>query len=429
VDAVPHALAYAGDQFGQFVPQLGDGRALMLGEVKDRHGIRQDVQLKGSGRTPYSRRGDGRAGLGPVLREYLLAEAMQALGVPTTRALAVVATGEPVFRERPLPGAVLTRVAASHVRVGSIQYCAARRDWAGVQAWVDYTLRRHYPEQQETGAPALALLQAVAERQALLIARWLQVGFIHGVMNTDNMALSGQTIDYGPCAFMDGYDPATVFSSIDHWGRYAFGKQPAMAAWNLLRLAEALLPVLEAERAGEGRKGAEAVLAAFPERLQAHWLAGMRHKLGLLQPEEGDHERIAALLQIMDDGRADYTLTFRLLTAPLQEGERGVAQWCSGFDNAEAAQQWLQGWLARIRREGGSDQQRIEAMHRVNPLYIPRNDRVEKALTAVLEDGDWQPYRQLYQVLQNPFQEQAGMQAYSAPPPPSWGDYQTFCGT
>src|ERR1700722_8669249 len=310
--AEPISTAYAGHQFGGFVPQLGDGRAILLGEVIDRSGVRRDIQLKGAGRTPFSRRGDGRAALGPVLREYLVSEAMHALGIPTTRALAAVTTGERVFRETPLPGAILTRVAASHIRVGTFQYFAARGDMEAVERLSDYVIDRHYPKARASERARLALLRIVVERQALLVARWMHVGFIHGVMNTDNTALSGETIDFGPCAFMDFYDPATAFSAIDELGRYAYGNQPTIAKWNLARFAETLLPLLDPnpERAIEL---ANEAISAFTSRFQEHWLAGMRDKLGLASNEEGDLELAHAFLRAMHESAADFTLTFRRL--------------------------------------------------------------------------------------------------------------------
>ena len=310
--AEPIAMAYAGHQFGNFVPQLGDGRAILLGEVVDRDGERRDVQLKGAGRTPFSRRGDGRAALGPVLREYLVSEAMHALGIPTTRALAAVSTGETVFRDRQLPGAVLTRVASSHIRVGTFQYFAARGDMEAVERLSGYVIDRHFPEARASERPPLALLQIVVERQALLVARWLHIGFIHGVMNTDNTALSGETIDFGPCAFMDSYDPATTFSAIDELGRYAYGNQPTIAQWNLARFAETLLPLLDPNPERAVELASEAI-SAFTSRFQEHWLAGMRGKLGLSSNEEGDLELAQALLRAMHENAADFTLTFRRL--------------------------------------------------------------------------------------------------------------------
>jgi serine/tyrosine/threonine adenylyltransferase len=308
--ASPLAQAYAGHQFGNFVPQLGDGRALLLGEVIDRHGRRRDIQLKGSGRTPFSRGGDGRAAIGPVLREYLIGEAMHALGIPTTRALAAVMTGEPIYRETVLPGAVLTRVAASHIRVGTFQYFAARGELDKLRRLSDYVIERHYPELQGHATPYLALLEKVSDRQASLVASWMHVGFIHGVMNTDNMTISGETIDYGPCAFMDHYDPATVFSSIDHHGRYCYANQPKIAQWNLARLAETLLPLIDTDDEKAIARATE-VLAAFAEHYERYWLAGMRAKLGLVQEEDGDTDLVTSLLNVMQAGRIDWTLTFR----------------------------------------------------------------------------------------------------------------------
>jgi len=321
--AEPIAVAYAGHQFGSFVPQLGDGRAILLGEVIDRSGRRRDIQLKGSGRTPFSRRGDGRAALGPVLREYVVSEAMHALGIPTTRALAAVATGEPVYREEVLPGAVLTRVAASHIRVGTFQFFAARGDQDGVRTLADHVLARHYPELAEAERPYLALLAGVAERQARLVAHWMHVGFIHGVMNTDNMAVSGETIDYGPCAFMDAYDPQTVFSAIDHGGRYAFANQPNIALWNLARLAETLLPLIDPDPQAAIGQAREA-LGGFAERFEGFWLDGMRRKLGLATAEADDQALANGLLQAMAQGTADFTLTFRRL-CDAAEAARSVA--------------------------------------------------------------------------------------------------------
>jgi uncharacterized protein YdiU (UPF0061 family) len=313
--AEPIAMAYAGHQFGNFVPQLGDGRAILLGEVVDRNGERRDIQLKGAGRTPFSRRGDGRAALGPVLREYLVSEAMHALGIPTTRALAVVSTGEPVYRDRQLPGAVLTRVASSHIRVGTFQYFAARGDMEAVKRLSGYVIDRHFPEARASERPPLALLQIVVERQASLVARWMHVGFIHGVMNTDNTALSGETIDFGPCAFIDSYDPATTFSAIDVFGRYAYANQPTIAKWNLARFAETLLPLLDPDPKRAVELANEAI-SAFTSRFQAHWLAGMRDKLGLSSNDEVDLELAHSLLRAMYENAADFTLTFRRLGDP-----------------------------------------------------------------------------------------------------------------
>ena len=340
--AEPIAMAYAGHQFGSFVPQLGDGRAILLGEVLDRNGERRDVQLKGAGRTPFSRRGDGRAALGPVLREYLVSEAMHALGIPTTRALAAVSTGEPVYRDRPLPGAVLTRVASSHIRVGTFQYFAARGDLEAVERLSDYVMDRHYPDARDAERPRLALIQAVVERQALLIARWMHVGFIHGVMNTDNTALSGETIDFGPCAFLDAYDPATAFSAIDEFGRYAYANQPAIAQWNLARFAETLLPLVDPNPERAVELASEAI-AAFASRYQEHWLAGMREKLGISSHEDGALDLVRDLLQAMHENAADFTLTFRRLCAAAAD-ETADAEARGLFANPGAYDRWAMRW-------------------------------------------------------------------------------------
>jgi uncharacterized protein YdiU (UPF0061 family) len=426
VDAEPIALAYAGHQFGQFVPQLGDGRALLLGEVVDVHGRRWDVQLKGSGPTPFSRRGDGRAAVGPVLREWLVSEAMHALGVPTTRALAVVTTGDAVMRERVLPGGVLTRVAASHIRVGTFQYFAARGDDEAVRLLAEHVIARHYPDVAGATRPALALLDAVAARQAALVARWLQVGFIHGVMNTDNMAVSGETIDYGPCAFMDVYDPATVFSSIDHGGRYAFANQPRIAQWNLARFAETLLPLIDPDTDGAIAAATE-VLNAFAARFEYEWVAGMRAKIGLATEDGDDRELVQGLLDVMHAGRADYTLTFRALCAAAAEpgGDVGVR---ALFAEPAAFDAWAARWRMRLARDPHSPAERSRAMCRVNPLFIARNHRVEQALAAALDD-DFGPFTRLSAVLARPFDDQPEYAEYALPPRADERVCQTFCGT
>ena len=428
------AQAYAGHQFGGFSPQLGDGRALLLGEVIDKHGRRRDIAFKGSGRTPFSRGGDGKAALGPVLREYLIGEAMHALGIPTTRALAAVTTGEAVHRERNLPGAVLTRVAASHIRVGTFQFVTARGDEALLRKLADYVIARHYPELKGQADPYLGLLRAVSERQAGLIARWMNVGFIHGVMNTDNMTLSGETIDYGPCAFMDRYDPATVFSSIDEQGRYAYVNQPPIANWNLARLAEALLPLLADEKnKDQDRAVAQAmeVLGAFHERYQHHWLQGMRQKLGLTREESDDFALATDFLKSMEGQSVDFTLAFRRLadTAEAADASReGMLRRLYADDAALDA--WLPRWRARLKTEPIAPAQRAEAMRAVNPVYIARNHQVEDALAAAVDLGNYAPFEKLLAVLQRPFDEQAGLAAYAEPAPVSQSaGYQTFCGT
>ncbi len=428
--AEPIALAYAGHQFGQFVPRLGDGRAILLGEVVGRDGIRRDIQLKGSGRTPFSRGADGRAALGPVLREYIVSEAMAALGVPTTRALAAVTTGEPVYRETPLPGAVLTRVAASHIRVGTFQYFAARGDAEAVRLLADYTIARHYPEAAAAAHPYRALFAAVVARQAELVARWLLVGFIHGVMNTDNTSIAGETIDYGPCAFLDAFDPATVFSSIDTFGRYAYGNQPRIAQWNLARLAEALLPLL-----GEGEESAPAAvewaqdaLAAFVPRFEAAWLGGLRRKIGLSTLREGDDELAADLLRCMAENGADFTLTFRRLcdAAAGPESDAGVR---ALFTDPAAYDAWAARWRARLLEEPGGPEACCTVMRAANPAFIPRNHLVEAALSAAVEREDLGPFEALLEVLSRPYEERPGLERYAAPPRPEERVLRTFCGT
>jgi serine/tyrosine/threonine adenylyltransferase len=424
--AEPIALAYAGHQFGQFVPQLGDGRAILLGEVLDARGRRRDIQLKGSGVTPFSRGGDGRAALGPVLREYLVSEAMHALGVPTTRALAAVTTGEPVFRDEPLPGAVITRVAASHIRIGTFQYFAARRDTEALRALGGHVIAREYPELAAAHAPEAALLEAVVAAQAALVARWLQVGFIHGVMNTDNTAVSGETIDYGPCAFMDAYDPATVFSYIDRRGRYAFGNQPGIAQWNLARLAEALLPL-----ADDGPEAAverlRPLVEEFMGHFRRHWLAGMRAKLGLAGEEQGDAELVQDLLDAMQAGGLDYTLTFRqLCDAAEAAGDAGGDATLPGL---ETLGEWQRNWRARLARDAQSPARRAAAMRAVNPAIIPRNHQVEAVLAAAVRESDLAPFEALLEVLRRPFDRDLEGSAYAAPPAAPDPGYRTYCGT
>jgi uncharacterized protein YdiU (UPF0061 family) len=411
--AAPIAQAYAGHQFGHFVPQLGDGRAILLGEVVDRSGRRRDIQLKGAGPTPFSRRGDGRAALGPVLREYLVSEAMHALGIPTTRALMAAGTGEKVYRETVLPGAVLTRVASSHIRVGTFQFFAVRRDLDSLRALIDHVIARHYPQLADAVNPALDLLDAVMEAQAGLVARWMQVGFIHGVMNTDNTSVSGETIDYGPCAFMDAYDPATVFSSIDEYGRYAYANQPAIAQWNLARFAEALLSLLHEDREEAIRIATERI-ESFPELYSRHWLSGFRRKIGLVSEEDGDLDLIQALLDAMQMARADFTRTFRALSN----------------DGAPAGlEDWLTAWRARLARDPQAADERRAQMRAVNPAYIPRNHRVEAMIQAAVEQGDYGPFHEMLRVLMTPYAEQTGAEIYAEAPEETDRVYRTFCGT
>jgi uncharacterized protein YdiU (UPF0061 family) len=425
--AVPIALAYAGHQFGHFVPQLGDGRAILLGEVVGRDGLRRDIQLKGSGPTPFSRRGDGRAALGPVLREYLVSEAMAALGVPTTRALAAVTTGEAVRRETALPGAVLTRVAASHLRVGSFQYFAAQGDAAAVRLLADYAIARHVPAAAAAAQPYRALLDEVIARQAELVARWLHIGFIHGVMNTDNTSISGETIDYGPCAFMDAYDPATVFSSIDHGGRYAYGNQPRIAQWNLARLAETLLPLL-AEDQDQGVAVAQEALAAFGPRFQAAYLDGLRRKIGLATGREDDAALVQDLLQRMAANHADFTLTFRRL-ADAVAGPDGDAAIRGLFADPGAYDAWAARWRQRLDDDPVEPAARRAAMRAVNPAFIPRNHLVEAALAAAVEKRDFAPFDELLEVVSRPYEDRPEFARYAEPPGPDQAVYQTFCGT
>ncbi|MCB9651867.1 MAG: YdiU family protein [Deltaproteobacteria bacterium] len=407
----PLAQAYAGHQFGHFNPRLGDGRALLIGEVVDPAGHRFDLHLKGAGTTPFSRQGDGRAALDSALREYIVSEAMHALGIPTTRSLAVVTTGETILRQRAAPGAVLTRVAASHLRIGTLELFASLDDRDALQRLVQYSLQRHYPERAHGGA--VALLEAVASAQARLIARWMAVGFVHGVMNTDNVALSGETIDFGPCAFMDAYDPDTVFSQIDQQGRYRFGHQPGIGAWNMARMAEALLELLADDRQAAIELG-QATLDRFQSELRATWLDLMRAKLGLPGAEDDDGALIQALLDAMARARADYTLTFRRLADGLEHETQP--------DLHPEIRAWLPRWRARL---GASAPKQ---MNQVNPLYIPRNHKVEEALSAALA-GDLGPTTRLLEVLARPFEAQPGCEAYAEPAPESFGCYQTHCNT
>ena len=426
----PLAIAYAGHQFGHFVPQLGDGRANLLGEVMGLDGVRYDIQLKGSGPTPFSRRGDGRAALGPVLREYIVSEAMAALGVPTTRALAVVTTGEPVLRERVLPGAVFTRVAASHLRVGTFEYFAAASDTQGIRVLADYAISRHYPEAAQAKNPYRALLDAVITRQAKLVAQWMHLGFIHGVMNTDNTSISGETIDYGPCAFMEAYDPATVFSSIDHQGRYAYGNQPRIALWNLTRLAEALLPVLLQEEGSEEAALASAneALAAFPGTFEAAHLGGLRRKVGFMTERDGDAALVQDLLDRMAANRADFTLTFRRLcdAAERHQSDEGVR---ALFADPVAYDSWAAAWRKRLGEESATKEERAIEMRKANPAFIPRNHLVEAALNAAVERQDFQPFEEMLDVVSLPYEDRPALKRYAEPASAEERVTQTFCGT
>ena len=425
--AEPVAQAYAGHQFGHFNPRLGDGRAVLLGEVAGRDGHLRDIQLKGAGMTPFSRGADGRSPLGPVLREYLVSEAMHRLGVPTTRALAAVTTGERVFRHVPEPGAVLTRVASSHLRVGTFQYFAARDDREAVKRLADVAIERHYPQLKglEEGERYLALLEAVSARQAALVAKWMGLGFIHGVMNTDNCAISGETIDYGPCAFMEAYSPTMVFSSIDEQGRYAYRNQPWLAQWNLARLAETLLPLIDAEHERAVEK-ATAAVKRYESLYDAEWLAVFRAKLGLATEEACDRELSEALLAALETGRADFTLAFRHLADAVEEDASALLK---RFEHDGALREWLPRWRERLAREGVGIDTIVARMNAVNPLYIPRNHQVERMIAAAAEQDDFTPFETLAEVLAEPFTEQPGREAYAEPAPATEKVFRTFCGT
>lgn len=427
--ASPIAQGYAGHQFGGFSPQLGDGRAILLGEVIAPSGARFDLQLKGSGPTPWSRRGDGRAALGPVLREYIVSEAMAALGIPTTRALAAVTTGEHVLREEPLPGAVLARVAASHVRVGTFQFFAARGDTEAVRVLADYVIDRHYPQARETDNAYVALLDLVIARQAELIARWMHVGFIHGVMNTDNMSIAGETIDYGPCAFMDDYNAGQVYSSIDHQGRYAFANQPAIAQWNLARFAETLLPLIASDQ-NLAVKIATDMIERFPVPFVAAYAPGLTRKIGITNVGvvRDDVTLVEDLLGLMAAASADYTLTFRTLADAETPGAAGdeVTRMLGG---GEAAAAWLSRWRTRLAAEPGGVETRCALMRAANPLYIARNHLVEEALAAATANGDLHPFDELVDVLQRPFDDRPGKERFAMPPRADQIVHATYCGT
>lgn len=429
----PIAMAYAGHQFGGWSPQLGDGRAMLLGEVIDRDGVRRDIQLKGSGPTPFSRMGDGRAWLGPVLREYIVSEAMAALGVPTTRALAAVTTGEIVVREQAFPGAILTRVARSHIRVGTFQFFAARRDVEALKLLCDHVIARHYPDIAGANNPAVSLLVKVMECQAALVARWMQIGFIHGVMNTDNMSVAGETIDYGPCAFMDRYHPETVFSSIDQHGRYAYRNQPGIAHWNLACLAQSLMPLFADDEDRAVEIGQE-TLNGFPELYETAYLAGMRKKLGLVEEREEDAALALDLLARMAENQADFTLTFRELCEIADPGVDAEAARAlnerarNQFVDPTAFDAWAVRWRTRLGEETLDNDERRSAMRAVNPAFIPRNHLVEEAIQAALGD-DLQPFEDLLTVLARPYVNQPGFSRHAEPPQPEQIMRETFCGT
>lgn len=425
IGSLPLAQVYAGHQFGGFNPQLGDGRALLLGEVLDENGDRVDIQLKGSGRTPFSRGGDGKAVLGAVLREYILSEAMYSLNIPTTRALAVVTTGESIYRTQYLPGAVLTRVASSHLRIGTFQFFSSRGEQDKVKQLADYAIARHYSELKDSKQIYLDFFCAVRDKQAELVAKWLLVGFIHGVMNTDNMTISGETIDYGPCAFMDNYGADTVFSSIDRNGRYSYDNQPIMAQWNLARLAETLLPLLHDDE-DEAMALATGSVTDFWDVFQHYWIVGMRAKLGLSTQEEGDFALGEQLLESMSGEEVDFTHLFRQLITDL---ENDTVESQKLFNKAEKYLLWRKLWIARLAKDNLSLSDRVAMMKAANPLYIPRNHQVEYAIEAAEQRADYKPFEALITVLGNPYTAQAGAEKYSDQPPSSFGVYTTFCGT
>jgi uncharacterized protein YdiU (UPF0061 family) len=423
----PIAMVYAGQQFGNWVPQLGDGRALLLGEIIDRDGVRRDIQLKGAGPTPYSRNGDGRAALGSVIREYVVSEGMAGLGIPTTRALAMVETGEPVYRERALPGAIFTRVATSHIRVGTFQYFTGRGDADAIRTLADHLIGRAFPESANEENAYRALLEAVIERQADLIAQWMAVGFIHGVMNTDNVSIVGETLDYGPCAFMDRYDPETVFSSIDRRGRYAYKAQPGIGLWNLSRFAETLLPLL-ASAGEEAVEYAKEALGGFAIRFQASHDAKFRQKLGLLEATEANHELVAALLRTMAEQSADFTLTFRDLSNCAPAQPETLIKVRSRFDDPDAFDGWATDWRRQLEAEGRDASDRQIDMRKNNPAFIPRNHRVQQVIDAA-EDGDLAPLDDLLTVVTQPFSDHPELEHLALAPEPDEVVQQTFCGT
>lgn len=424
--SVPLAQAYAGHQFGGFSPSLGDGRAMLLGEVIDQNGERKDIQLKGSGRTPFSRGGDGKAALGPVLREYIISEAMHALGIPTTRALAAVTTGEQVYRDTPLPGAVLTRVASSHLRVGTFQFFAARGQEDKVKQLADYAIARHYPELSEVEDKYLEFLRAVINRQASLIAKWMSVGFIHGVMNTDNMTISGETIDYGPCAFLDTYKADTKFSSIDETGRYAYRMQPLILQWNLARLAECLLPLFDTNDRDNAVDLATEEINKIPEVYEQYWLREFSNKVGLENAKPKDKELIEELHSIMEAGEADFTLTFRSLSGILNGNEKAFLD---QFNEPKDAKGWKSKWLSRIDEEQTSHSEIVKRMDAINPVYIPRNHNVEEALNVASQSGDYGPFENLLEILKTPFGQKPDAEGFECGAPETAAPFITYCGT
>ena len=421
-------MAYAGHQFGHFVPQLGDGRAILLGEIINNDGRRFDIQLKGSGQTRYSRGGDGRAPLGPVIREYIISEAMHALDIPTTRSLAIVATGEMVSRETLLPGGILTRIASSHLRVGTFEYFAAFKDLKNLKLLTDYAINRHFPNiKNDDDFRYQKFLKLVCENQASLIAKWMHVGFIHGVMNTDNTSISGETIDYGPCAFMDNYDPNTVFSSIDHHGRYAYGNQPNIAQWNIACLGQCLLPLINTER-NKAIEIVEEILDGFADAFRKYWLNGMYKKIGLLENKKNNHILLDELLRLMEKDKSDFTLTFRYLSNLVEE-ENNNSLFKQQFLSKNEIDSWLVKWKECLKKEGNSEKEIKKLMLKVNPAFIPRNHQVEKAIYEVINNYDYSYVNRLIELLNKPYNYQPDNLEYMNPPDNYNQNYQTFCGT
>ena len=422
--AEPLAMAYAGHQFGNFVPQLGDGRANLLGEVLDNDGVRRDIQLKGAGPTPFSRMGDGRAALGPILREYIVSEAMAALGVPTTRALAAVTTGEPVVRENFQQGAILTRVASSHIRVGTFQYFFAREDVGSLEALLNHVINRHCPEAAFAERPALAVLDHVVEKQAKLIAKWTSLGFIHGVMNTDNMSIAGETIDYGPCAFLDTYEPSKHFSAVDQMGRYAYQNQPAIGQWNLVRLAQCLLNMIDKDE-DTSLELAQTSMDAYGEKFDDAFMAEFAKKLGLDKPQDGGTELVKDLLKHMAENKVDFTLMFRRLGELLTGGDGPV----SLFENPTAFEEWEAVWRVRLGKMNEPNDVIAERMMKSNPAIIPRNHLVEEAIRAAEDNNDFSVFHDLVQAIETPFKDQPDGSKFTLPPEAQQIVHQTFCGT
>ena len=423
----PIALVYAGHQFGYFVPQLGDGRAILLGEIVNNGGCRFDIQLKGSGQTSYSRSGDGRAPLGAVIREYIISEAMHSLNIPTTRSLAIIVTGELVSRETLLPGGILTRIASSHLRVGTFEYFAASDNQENLQLLADYSINRHFPNIKKSNLRYQTFLESVCDRQAALIAKWMHVGFVHGVMNSDNTSIPGETIDYGPCAFLDSYDPATVFSSIDHHGRYAYGNQPNIAQWNIACLGECLLPLIHPDR-NKAIGIAEEILDSFQDKFRKYWLSGMYKKIGLTQNEPEDINLLEQLLELMKENKTDYTLTFRYLSDAI-ENDTGNSNFEKQFLSQNKISEWLVSWRKRLKIQSASFKKIKMSMQKENPAFIPRNHRIEKAIYEAVDNNDYSYMDHLILLLNKPYQDQPNNSEYMHPPEKPDHNYQTFCGT